>query len=271
MREAEEGVAARRGLESSEAARKQAAAVAESLRNELRETKAEARKSVGEAQDAADKATSAAAASDEALRQAELASATVLQSKQKERSRLASENAALLISTKEEQRRAVEDAVAASDAKHSAAVAQIETAHEREVRTLADKHAEELAAAAADDEARRAGHDAADSAAAAAELNRAHTVAELNRAHTSEVQKTRAVGLHTCCEFSWIYSLEAPGFNPRAYKVENWFQNVLFKWVNLYHYSAAHAEAVKKLMGAHTKVGGLYKLTSSLKAPGSNH
>jgi hypothetical protein len=32
--------------------------------------------------------------------------------------------------------------------------------------------------------------------------------------------------------------LKAPGFNPRNYKVEIWFQSLLFQILNLYRYTA---------------------------------
>ena len=37
------------------------------------------------------------------------------------------------------------------------------------------------------------------------------------------------------------HSLKAPGFNPCAYKVKNWFQAFAFKWVNLYRYAVVVA------------------------------
>jgi hypothetical protein len=49
--------------------------------------------------------------------------------------------------------------------------------------------------------------------------------------------------------------LRLPDFNPCAYKVKNWFQNVLSKWVNLYRYNAvAKYDQVKSGVG---KVAGI--------------
>jgi hypothetical protein len=53
--------------------------------------------------------------------------------------------------------------------------------------------------------------------------------------------------------------------------VRNWFQNFAVKWVKLWRYHAVRqaAQCVGRVI--RSKVGALYKLTHSLKAPGFNH
>ena len=204
LREAAGANAAQRVAESAEAAREAAEVTAKELRRELREVREAARKSIREAEDAADEAISNKTASDEALRQAKLAHDIRTHSERKERDekfeRLKKEYDAALMTAMNSQLRAVEEAVAVSEANHANIVAALEARHEQQMGSLAEQHKEELVAAidAATmnvDDARRAGYDAAIAEATAAEdaVKMAHQsrVADLTRNHTVEMHEAR--------------------------------------------------------------------------------